>query len=67
MQPCYCLSTLIWVPEYRKEKEMIKKKDYILKRIQKIFLIFRVWGKKCYQKEQKAFTLIEMKEIKTRN
>ncbi|MCA2390414.1 competence type IV pilus major pilin ComGC [Lactococcus sp. NH2-7C] len=39
---------------------MIKKKDYILKRIQKIFLIFRVWGKKCYQKEQKAFTLIEM-------
>jgi len=46
---------------------MERTKNLILKKIQKIFLFVKICEKKCRQKELKAFTLIEINEIKTRN
>lgn len=39
---------------------MMNKKTFILKSIQQIVLFVRIYMGKCRQKEQKAFTLIEM-------
>lgn len=67
MQPCYSPSIQIWVLEYRKDEKMERTKKFILKKIQKIFLFVKICEKKRRQKELKAFTLIEINEIKTRN
>ncbi len=46
---------------------MERTRKLILKKIQRIFLFVKICEKKCRQKELKAFTLIEISEIKTRN
>ena len=46
---------------------MERTRKLILKKIQRIFLFVKTCEKKCRQKELKAFTMIEINEIKTRN